>query len=322
MREKKITLLEIGVAHGASVKTWEEYFLNAKIIGADIVPSSKLYEHGRIIVELIDQSNIEDLVSVAVKHGPFDIIIEDGSHLWEHQITSLRTLFPFLKSDGIYVVEDLQTNYGLMQKDYKGVASETCTEYLKRWADLTIADEQIDLNLIEDAFLRTYGNSAEHIAFYRHSCIIKKKFKSNNRIFNNKRLSEGFQTDIGLTIMGHYGDIGDIDTGVNFLNLKPDHKLQGICILASSQDVFEYRTKSEDGIWGSWVKGDVFSGSRGQSKNITGFSARLNERYNTTYKMRICCRFYGLDETIESDNSCESRDEVAISGVQFSVIKK
>lgn len=321
LREKRITLLEIGVAHGASVKTWEEYFKDAKIIGADIVPSSKMYEHGRIVIELIDQSNIEDLVRIAVKHGPFDIIIEDGSHLWEHQITSLRTLFPFLKDDGIYIVEDLQTNYGSMQQSYRGVASEACTEYLKRWADLTIADEQIDLSHIEDAFLRTYGSSAKHITFYRHSCIIKKNIKSGIK-YSNEYLSEDHLTDIPFSIVGHYGNVGDVDFGSNYLNLKsPNLELQGICILALIKDVFEYRTKSEIGVWGSWVEAGIFSGSRGESKNITGFSMRLNGKYKAMYKIKIYCGFYGSDKVVESDSNCESQDGSAISGIQVSIIK-
>ncbi len=44
--------------------------------------------------------------------------------MWEHQITTLRALFPFLRSGGYYVVEDLQTNYGALQAKYRGIASE------------------------------------------------------------------------------------------------------------------------------------------------------------------------------------------------------
>jgi len=38
-------------------------------------------------------------------------MIDDGSHLNEHVITSFRTLFPLLAEDGIYVIEDTQTSY-------------------------------------------------------------------------------------------------------------------------------------------------------------------------------------------------------------------
>jgi hypothetical protein len=43
-RDDKITLLEIGVLNGSSVKSWKEYFVNANIIGVDINPDCKKYE--------------------------------------------------------------------------------------------------------------------------------------------------------------------------------------------------------------------------------------------------------------------------------------
>jgi hypothetical protein len=46
--------------------------------------------------------------SIVEKHGPFDIIIDDGSHHSVHQLGALNLLFPHaLKSGGVYCVEDL-----------------------------------------------------------------------------------------------------------------------------------------------------------------------------------------------------------------------
>jgi hypothetical protein len=88
LRHKQLTnLLEIGVFEGASRKTWPEYFPNSKIIGADIFPEARRFERDRVIIEVLDQSNIDDLTRLSLKHGPFDLVIEDGSHMWEHQIT-------------------------------------------------------------------------------------------------------------------------------------------------------------------------------------------------------------------------------------------
>lgn len=50
--------------------------------------------------------------------GPeFDIIIDDGCHIVEHQITSFKTLFPLIKPKGMYIIEDLHTSYW---KEYGG----------------------------------------------------------------------------------------------------------------------------------------------------------------------------------------------------------
>jgi len=43
--------------------------------------------------------------------GPFDIIIDDGSHMSHHIIASFNALFPHVRPGGIYVVEDLATAY-------------------------------------------------------------------------------------------------------------------------------------------------------------------------------------------------------------------
>src|SRR5580658_9824704 len=152
-RYEPLTVLEIGVFQGASLYTWRDYFPNARIIGVDILPACLQFKSDRVIIELADQSNLEHLAQLALEYGPFDVIIEDGSHMWEHQIHTLRALFPFVKNGGLYFVEDLQTNYGSMQAQYRGVATESCTSFLKRWMDLYVADDLIDLKTVEDPFL-------------------------------------------------------------------------------------------------------------------------------------------------------------------------
>ena len=43
----------------------------------------------------------------------FDVIIDDGSHESEHILTSLKTLFPRLKTGGYYFIEDLHAGWAL-----------------------------------------------------------------------------------------------------------------------------------------------------------------------------------------------------------------
>ena len=54
-----------------------------------------------------DQNDPAILNEMATRHGPFDIIIDDGSHVGEHIITSFRALFPDLTANGLYAIEDL-----------------------------------------------------------------------------------------------------------------------------------------------------------------------------------------------------------------------
>ena len=110
LRVNNLTLLEIGVSiHGdsaPSLMAWKEFFPNAYILGMDIYDYT-MFESERVHVEVGNQGKIEDLERVSLRHGPFDIIIDDGSHYAGHQLVSFMKLFNSLKPDGIYVVEDL-----------------------------------------------------------------------------------------------------------------------------------------------------------------------------------------------------------------------
>ena len=59
-----------------------------------------------------DQSSAEDLAGVLdALGGRLDVVIDDGSHIGEHQWASFRSLFPALSPGGWYVLEDLSTSY-------------------------------------------------------------------------------------------------------------------------------------------------------------------------------------------------------------------
>ena len=327
LRNEKLQILEIGVFGGASLKTWEEYFPQATVIGADIVPSSKQYERGRVIIELLDQSNIDELLRVSLTHGPFDIVIEDGSHMWEHQITSLRTLFPFLKNDGLYIVEDLQTNYGAMQRDYKGIASSTCMDYLKRWVDLRVGDDQVPLHEVEDAFLRTYGRAAQFMTFYRRACLIKKRalrlVRENNP---GRKLVELEGDDAGpaVCILAHVSTRGDVFGPAGFVN--PDgaeYAFQGLSI-ETDDDVLEYRVRGPDEVWSDWAHGKQFLGSRGQAKLLTGITMRLRDGVRDRLTLRGFCRFIGSGEAVElvDGEDCVSVNDRPLCGLQIAVSER
>ncbi len=103
-------VLEIGVNAGSSLRLWKEFFPYAEIVGFDIRPET-LFQDDRIHCIGCDQSNMRSLVYAMSLVGPdkpcFDLIIDDGSHEDAHQITTMLTLLPFMKRDGIYVIEDL-----------------------------------------------------------------------------------------------------------------------------------------------------------------------------------------------------------------------
>ncbi len=111
-RERKnLKILEIGVQGGGSLAMWQEYFEDPLIVGIDIDKSCEKFQRDRVRIYIGDQANEQFLSQVERENGPFDIIIDDGGHTMKQQITTFKTLFPLLSTNGIYVIEDLHTSY-------------------------------------------------------------------------------------------------------------------------------------------------------------------------------------------------------------------
>jgi 8-demethyl-8-alpha-L-rhamnosyltetracenomycin-C 2'-O-methyltransferase len=79
-------------------------------VACDIEPKPMLVGRRRRIYRS-DQSSAQDLAILLEREGPFNIIIDDGSHLSAHQIFTFNELFPTLRHDRIYIIEDVQTSY-------------------------------------------------------------------------------------------------------------------------------------------------------------------------------------------------------------------
>ena len=109
LRDAPLKLLEIGVQSGASLRMWKQYFPKAQIYGLDYYDVDVMQED-RIKVFKGMQNNIELLEQVLLD-GPFDIIIDDGSHQNKDIMASFEYLFPRMKPGGIYVIEDTTCTY-------------------------------------------------------------------------------------------------------------------------------------------------------------------------------------------------------------------
>lgn len=123
MRHDGVVLMEIGIAKGASLLMWSEYFTEATIIGLDISLAAvdraqllgtqgggweQLPRHSEIQLYEGSQDNVPLLRQIVEEHGGvLDIVIDDGSHRAEHQLLTLETLFPYLTPGGYYVIEDI-----------------------------------------------------------------------------------------------------------------------------------------------------------------------------------------------------------------------
>jgi trans-aconitate methyltransferase len=110
LRNNPITILEIGISEGASLRMMQTYFPHAQIHAIDVNPASIRNYGDRVHTYLCSQT---DLATVTTLFGDmeFDIIIDDGSHVTSHQQMSLGFLFPRLKPGGLYICEDIHTSF-------------------------------------------------------------------------------------------------------------------------------------------------------------------------------------------------------------------
>lgn len=184
MRLKKLKVLEIRIGGGPdpreggeSLRMWKDYFPRAHIFGIDIRDKTGLAEP-RIEIYQGDQSDQVFLHELALRLGPFDIVIDDGSHHSEHVITSFNALFPHVAEDGFYVIEDLFLSY---EPRSGGSAdpgdSRTSLGMLKALVD------DIHYKYIPGYQPLRFGDRIDEIMFYPKLCFIHKMDNSSPDLF-------------------------------------------------------------------------------------------------------------------------------------------
>jgi 23S rRNA U2552 (ribose-2'-O)-methylase RlmE/FtsJ len=107
-----VRFLEIGVSKGGSMQMWRKYFgKEAVIFGIDIEKNCLEFQGINGEVRIGSQDDPDFLNSVVAEMGGVDVILDDGSHVMKHIMTSLSCLLPQLEDGGIYMIEDLHTAY-------------------------------------------------------------------------------------------------------------------------------------------------------------------------------------------------------------------
>ena len=113
-KNKEINILEIGSYAGASAADFVKYFPNANIFCFDINISNFIYKSKYIHVFGIDINNKKNtkkiLTNIFLNHKfkEFDMIIDDWSHNLNDILNGLNFFFRFVKSDGLYIIEDFK----------------------------------------------------------------------------------------------------------------------------------------------------------------------------------------------------------------------
>ena len=113
-RDREARVLELGVSSGASLLMWKDYLPNGIIVGLDIdAMPRKIAGQDRIHFIRAGQDDTAALdQAAAIAGGPFDLIIDDASHLGYLTKRSFLYLFPkLLKPGGTYAIEDFCTGF-------------------------------------------------------------------------------------------------------------------------------------------------------------------------------------------------------------------
>lgn len=107
-------LLEVGLflneLQHTDLTAWAAIYPEANIYGAD-VKESQLFNRDNIQMMYADQSNTDSLTALkAAFPVEFDVIIDDASHMYGPTVNMFSNLFPALKSGGVYIIEDCQSD--------------------------------------------------------------------------------------------------------------------------------------------------------------------------------------------------------------------
>lgn len=178
-RKEHINVLELGVDLGGSVRMLEEYFVNANVIGVDINKKCKKNETERINIKILNVGDEEELAKL--KGLVPQIIIDDASHFWSHQLKALLVLWETLNRGGVYIIEDIHTSFRAIMDWGYGNASVSTYDFLLAVQKVVASGEMLDtaqelypIGCLEK-YIHKISSEIDMISFIRESCILIKK---------------------------------------------------------------------------------------------------------------------------------------------------
>ena len=197
LRRQQLNILEIGIggydnpkAGGGSLRLWKAFFPNSRIFGIDIF-DKKYHEESRIKTFKGSQVDEAFMRQVAADIGPLDIVIDDGSHMNAHIITTFKILFPLMSAHGIYVAEDLQYSYREKIGDERWdgsmdrTAAHTCMNYFKSLTD-GLNYEEFPLDKYEPS---DFDKHIVAMHFYHNLVFIQRGLNNEGSNIFGKRFS-------------------------------------------------------------------------------------------------------------------------------------
>lgn len=161
IKNNNLNIAEIGIYKNEGMKMFRDYFKNANLFGYEKLQNlinnaekDNLYNTKYFLMDVNDPNDIKKGLEKC--EGKFDIIIDDSSHMFEHQINIISNAYPYLKKNGYLIIEDIfnnikiheEKNYYDKLKGIKEYFSEIYfvqSEHINRWSPMYDNDKLLVL---------------------------------------------------------------------------------------------------------------------------------------------------------------------------------
>jgi predicted O-methyltransferase YrrM len=182
-------IAEFGIFKGGSVRWLLDRFPDSKIYASDIIPRTDEWPvDDRFIDVQLDQGNVEQ-VKDFLNLAKYDLIIEDGSHYPEHQVSCLVEGMNVLAPGGLYILEDIHTS--LDQPTGNALTVLLAIQHYRR-LELEITDEIAEIisnnSLMSANEVLLLDAIIDQIILYRRTRLPDWCYRCNSFEFNYSQL--------------------------------------------------------------------------------------------------------------------------------------
>ena len=169
-RNRAVTMLEIGIFNGGSLRMWKDYFgQDSTIVGVDVNPECARYAEPGVEIVIGDQGDRGFLRELRSRYPGISVLVDDGGHHMTQQIATFEELYPHMLADAVYLCEDVHTSY---LPHFGGALGDagTFVEMTKALIDRLNAWHVPNQALAPDGFTR----STDSIHFYDSVVVIER----------------------------------------------------------------------------------------------------------------------------------------------------
>jgi hypothetical protein len=206
--KKNITFVEIGVGLGGSLFMWRNFFgNNSRIIGVDLNPKALELKKKGFEIFIGDQQNKNFWNNFYRRIGKVDIVLDDGGHKNLQQISTVYYSLPYVKDDGMIVIEDTMTSY--LKKGFGNPSIHSFINFSYKIIDLIHAR-----NLLLKKKSNYISKSIYQVRYFESIVVFdinKKKCINNSLVYNKKN----FQ---------NFDDYRHRGNSIRFFNYLQSHK--------------------------------------------------------------------------------------------------